>query len=179
MLGLSAKSMREEPKTSANTAYARPLPTVTALQARNVPGLRLAGREAWRPAGMVTRTATEMANLLTVLAIHAARRASRSTGMTAPAARSVPLACLARCTAVRVAGVVRTARPPGCSMRACDLSVHSATTFNLCRLIFFLRFISNDKSCSCQQRGAKFGIGTSLTRLAHKVEAGPVPDCMY
>ncbi len=50
-----------------------------------------------------------MANLLTVRGIHAARRARRPTGVTAPQARPVSLACLARCTAVRLAGVARTA----------------------------------------------------------------------
>ncbi len=110
---LSAKSLRETPKTSANTAYARPLPAVTAPQAWTVPGLRLTGRVERRLAGKLpgtaTGTVTAMANLLTVMAIHAAGRARRPTGVTAPAARAVPVACLARGTAVRVAWVVRTA----------------------------------------------------------------------
>jgi hypothetical protein len=56
---------------------------------------------------MVPGTATAMANLLTMMAIHATRRASRPTGVTAPQALAVPVACLARRTAVRVLGVVR------------------------------------------------------------------------
>ena len=72
---LPAERMREKPNTCANTAYARPLPTLTAPQVWTRLGLRLAGRTARRLAGMVpgtvTGTATAMANLLMVMAIHA------------------------------------------------------------------------------------------------------------
>jgi hypothetical protein len=93
VLRLSAKRMREKPKTGANTAYARPLPALTAPLARSMPGLRLAGRAARRLAGKVsgtaTATVTAMANLLTVRGVHAARWARPPTGVTAPQARAV------------------------------------------------------------------------------------------
>jgi hypothetical protein len=57
----------------------------------------------------VTGTATAMANLLMVMAIHATRRARRPTGATTPQARAVPVASLAHRTVVRVASVVWTA----------------------------------------------------------------------
>jgi hypothetical protein len=107
VLGLSVKRMRDTPNTSTNSAYARPLPMATAPQAWTVTGLRLAGRAARRLAGMVPGTATATANLLTVMGIHTAHRARRPTGVTAPAARAFPVACLARHTAVRVLVVVR------------------------------------------------------------------------
>ncbi len=79
VLRLSAKRIREKPNTSANSAYARLLPAVTAPQARAVLELRLAGRTARRLAGMVpgtaTATATATANLRTVRGVNAARRA--------------------------------------------------------------------------------------------------------
>ena len=114
---LSAKGMREKPKTGANTAYARPLPAVTTPQVRTVPGLRLAGRAARRRAGMVpgtatatvTATATAMGKLLTAGAIYAAGHTRRPTGATAPQARTVPGLRLAGCAAVRVPEVARTA----------------------------------------------------------------------
>jgi hypothetical protein len=113
VLGLSVKRMRETPKTTANTAYARPPPVVTAPQARTVPRLRLAGRATRRRAGMVpgtaTATATAIANLLTPRAIYAARRARRPTRATAPQARTVPGLRLAGRAAVRVPEVARTA----------------------------------------------------------------------
>ncbi len=75
VLRLSAKSMREKPKTTANTAYARQLTALTVPQVWTRPGLRLAGRAARRRAGMVPGTVTARATLLTVRAIHAVRRA--------------------------------------------------------------------------------------------------------
>ena len=76
---LPAERMREKPNTCANTAYARPLPAVTAPQVWTRLGLRLTGRAARRWAGMVpgtaTGTATATANLLTVRGVNAARRA--------------------------------------------------------------------------------------------------------
>ena len=117
MLRLPATRMRDTPNTSANTAYARPLPTETAPQAPTVPGLRLEGRAARRRAGMVpgtatatvTATATAMGKLLTAGAIYAAGHARRPTGATAPQARTVPGLRLAGCAAVRVPEVARTA----------------------------------------------------------------------
>ena len=113
MLGLPATRMREKPNTSANTAYARPLPTATTPQAPTVPGLRLAGCATRRRAGMVpgtaTATATAMGKLLTPGAIYAAGHARRPTGATAPQARTVPGLRLAGCAAVRVPEVARTA----------------------------------------------------------------------
>ncbi len=113
MLRLSTKRTRDTTKTSANTTYARPLPTATAPQAPTVPGLRLVVRATRRRAGMVpgtaTATATAMANLLTVRRIHTARRARRPTGATVPAARTVPGLRLAGRAARRLAGVARTA----------------------------------------------------------------------
>jgi hypothetical protein len=50
---LPADRMREKPNKSANSAYARPLPAVTAPQAWTVIGLLLAGRATRRRAGKV------------------------------------------------------------------------------------------------------------------------------
>jgi hypothetical protein len=103
VLMLPAERMRETPNTCANSAYARPLPAVTVL------GLRLAGHATWHRAGMVpgtaTATATAMATLLTVRGVHAACRARRPTGVTAPQARTVPGLRLVRRAARRLAGL--------------------------------------------------------------------------